>query len=266
MDKKNSYKPSLAMINNAKRGLALREKYGRGGLDTREAGEAGVGSGVARARDIIQGNLSLDTVKRMYSFFSRHEKNSKSTKRESDGGPTNGVIAAALWGGSAGFAWARSILRQENILKSYTAEITEEQMNSEDAIAGEKLAITKSLNEEKRTATFLVLEPQDQDMLTTDLHLDWYDAEMVESSCRNFNKYCMKANILHVAPTQGFSFVESYITPAEFILGDKYVKKGSWLATIQVEPDAEYDWIWDGIKSGSFNGLSIQAIGQVEEI
>jgi len=128
------------------------------------------------------------------------------------------------------------------------------------------IPIAKALNEEKRTATFLVLEPQDADGSTSDLHLDWYDEETIEEGCRNFNKYCMKANLLHLVQTNGFSFVESYIAPVEFLLGDRTIKKGSWLATIQVEDTPEYEWIWQDIKSGNFNGLSIQAMGSVEDI
>lgn len=261
-----SYSPTEAMKNNAKRGLALREKWNRGGLDASQAKSEGVGSGVARARDIINGNLSLDTVKRMYSFFSRHEKNYKPSKRESDGGPTAGTIAYLLWGGSAGLAWARSILRQEDILKSYTAEITEQELNKEDDLKANNIQIAKAVNEEKRMATFLVLEPQDDDGSTNDLHGDWYDAETVEKSCYNFNKYCMKANLLHLMPTSAFEFIESYITKTEMVLGDKYIKKGSWIATVQVDESPLGQKIWDGIKSGRYNGLSIQAMGTVEAI
>ena len=262
IEKAKSYKPTAAMVANAKRGLALREKYGRGGLDASQAKAEGVGSGVARARDIINGNLSLDTVKRMYSFFSRHEKNYKPNKREADGGPTAGTTAVLLWGGMAGFAWSRKILRQEEILKSYTAEITDTELETEDVLTNLHLPINKAVNEEQRLATFLVLEPQDADGNTSDLHLDWYDAEMVAKSCMNFNRYCMKANLMHLMPTSDFQFVESYITKSDEILGDRYIKKGSWLATIYVPPESEY--IWQGIKDGTFNGLSVQAMGTVE--
>lgn len=264
--KAKSYAPTEAMKNNARRGLALREKWKRGGLSTAEAGEQGIGSGVARARDIINGNLSLESVKRMYAFFSRHEKNYQPKKKMPDGGPTAGTIAWLIWGGSSGLAWSRSILRQEDILKSYQKEITKAELEAEDNLLGVNLPITKAVNEEKRLATFLVLEPQDDDGTTNDLHQDWYDAEMVEKSCHNFNRYCMKANLLHLMPTSDIEFLESYIQKADCILGDKYIKRGSWLATIYVHETPEGDKIWEGIKSGYFNGLSIQAMGTVENI
>jgi len=112
-----SYKPTAAMQAAARRGLKLREKYNRG-LSAGQAKEEGVGSGVARARDIINGNLSLATVKRMNSFFARHEKNYNPDKKEADGGPTAGTIAWLLWGGSSGKSWSKKIVNSQEIKKS----------------------------------------------------------------------------------------------------------------------------------------------------
>jgi lambda family phage portal protein len=94
-----SYKPTQGMIAEAKKGLEWRAKYGRGGTNI----------GVARARDISNGkNLSEDTVKRMNSFFARHEVDKKGEGFEpgEDGFPSAGRIAWALWGGDAGQVWA----------------------------------------------------------------------------------------------------------------------------------------------------------------
>ena len=97
-----TYKPTKGMKEAASRALEWRREYGRGGTDV----------GVARARDISNGkNLSDDTVKRMYSFFSRHENNKSKhySAKEPDGGPTAWRIAWDLWGGNAGFSWSRQI-------------------------------------------------------------------------------------------------------------------------------------------------------------
>lgn len=95
---------------NARKGLELREKWGRGGLSTQEAGRQGIGSGVARARDLAEGNTISDTViGQMKSFFARNKANFKPYKKESDGGPTAGTIAYYLWGGPAGERWVSSL-------------------------------------------------------------------------------------------------------------------------------------------------------------
>lgn len=252
-----SYKPTTAMRNNAKRGLALREKWKRGGLDAKEAKSEGVGSGVARARDIINGNLSLDTVKRMYSFFSRHEKNYQPKKRMPDGGPTAGTISNLLWAGPAGFAWARSILKKEGIIKSYTKEITEDEMNTEELITGFDQQIHKALNEELMQATYVVLVPNE-----VDLHNDTYDEVEVRKACHNFNSHAMKANLYHLIDTDGFSIAESYISPSEFYLDDTFIQKGTWLVTLQFHDEE----LWQGVKSGEFQGVSISGMANVETL
>ncbi len=93
-------KPTEEMASEAEKGLAWREEFGRGGTAV----------GVARARDISnRKNLSPDTVSRMVSFFARHEvdKEAQGFRQGEEGYPSNGRIAWALWGGDAGFAWAK---------------------------------------------------------------------------------------------------------------------------------------------------------------
>lgn len=257
INKAKSYAPTQAMKNNAKRGLALREKYGRGGLDASQAKTEGVGSGVARARDIINGNLSLDTVKRMYSFFSRHEKSYKPKEREADGGPKAGEIAWLLWGGSAGLSFARSILRQENILKSYTREITAEELNTEDQLLGIKLPITKAVDEELKQVTYVAMIPD-----STDLHGDYTSEQEVRKAKESFNKSMMRANLFHMAMTDSFSVIESYLAPCDMILNSQFVKKSTWLMTLQVHNDD----VWQMIKDDEITGISIGALASVEKI
>ena len=122
--KDKSFVVPKTVRNNAKRGLEMREKYGRGGLDTRQAAKEGVGSGVARARDLIEGRVTYETVKRMLAFFRRHEQHKDS--RTENGEPGAGMVAWALWGGDAGYRWARSIVREEEgIKKGSLTEILE---------------------------------------------------------------------------------------------------------------------------------------------
>jgi len=110
------YKPTQGMVEEARKGLAWRKEFGRGGTLI----------GVARARDIVnEKNLSLDTVKRMKSFFARHEvdKKAEGYRPGEKGYPSNGRIANALWGGDAGQTWANKIVEQANKEKENRAEI-----------------------------------------------------------------------------------------------------------------------------------------------
>ena len=92
-------KPTEAMAEEAERGLAWREEFGRGGTEV----------GVARARDLKNRvNLSPETVRRMGSYFARHEvdKEAQGFSPGEEGYPSAGRIAWALWGGDPGQSWA----------------------------------------------------------------------------------------------------------------------------------------------------------------
>ena len=100
-----SYKPTEGMVEEANRGLEWRKEFGRGGTSV----------GIARARDISNGkSLPLATVKRMKSFFARHEvdKKAEGFRPGEKGYPSNGRIAWALWGGDAGKSWSDKIVNQ----------------------------------------------------------------------------------------------------------------------------------------------------------
>jgi len=91
--------PTDAMAKNAQRALDLRKEYGRGMTRV----------GVARANQLInKERLSPSTVRRMKSFFARHEvdKRAQGFRRGEDGWPTAGLIAWLGWGGDEGQAWA----------------------------------------------------------------------------------------------------------------------------------------------------------------
>ena len=95
----DGFSPPAEVRANAKRGLELRKKYNRGGTEV----------GVARARDLSNGaTISLDTIKRMVSYFARHEVDKKG---EGWGVDSAGYIAWLLWGGDAGRAWANRIAK-----------------------------------------------------------------------------------------------------------------------------------------------------------
>ena len=98
-------KPTNSMAEEAARGLQWRKKYKRGGTTV----------GVARANQLMdKENLSIDTVLRMYSFFSRHEvdKQGEGFTQDEKGYPSAGRIAWALWGGDAGFSWSTKVRNQ----------------------------------------------------------------------------------------------------------------------------------------------------------
>jgi hypothetical protein len=107
MSKAEGYAPTSGMKAAARRALKWKE-------DGKATG-AGTPVGWGRATDIVAGrSMSLSVVKRMYSFFSRHEVDKKGKGFFSGPEfPSNGRIMWDAWGGDAGFSWSRAIVKRE---------------------------------------------------------------------------------------------------------------------------------------------------------
>jgi hypothetical protein len=92
-----------AVKNNAKRGLELNKK-----VDNKCATQVGK----VRATQLAQGKpISVETIKRMYSYLSRAEE----YYDESDT-TACGTISYLLWGGKAGLRWALSKLKELDLI------------------------------------------------------------------------------------------------------------------------------------------------------
>ena len=108
--------PTQAMAEAAERGLAMRKEFNRGGTEV----------GVARAVQLVsRERLSPRTVRRMHSFFSRHEvdKRAEGFRQGEEGYPSAGKIAWLLWGGDAGQSWARRTVAKLDKERDEKAEI-----------------------------------------------------------------------------------------------------------------------------------------------
>ena len=93
-----TYKPTQAMADAARRGLKLR-------MASSPSRRGGTAVGMARARQFAnRSEVSLDIVKRTYSFLSR------AATYYRPGENTPGTQAYLLWGGPAGLTWAKNIL------------------------------------------------------------------------------------------------------------------------------------------------------------
>jgi len=74
--------------------------------------------GLARARDLANGReLSPETVRRMLAYFTRHEVDKKGSTWDEYG---KGRQAWDGWGGDAGFAFARKVIKQMNAADNKT--------------------------------------------------------------------------------------------------------------------------------------------------
>jgi HK97 family phage prohead protease len=102
------FKPPKGVREEAAKGLAWRREYGRGGTEV----------GIARARDLANGRtISPETARRIKAYFDRHQsdKEAEGYRPGERGYPSNGRIAAALWGGfDDSYPWATKLVRQMN--------------------------------------------------------------------------------------------------------------------------------------------------------
>jgi len=98
------YKPTSGMKSAAAKAIKWKEEG--------KANGAGTNVGWTRAHQIVNGeSLSLDTVKRMYSFFSRHEVDKQGKEWDK---PSHGKVMWYAWGGDAGYSWSRDIVERAN--------------------------------------------------------------------------------------------------------------------------------------------------------
>lgn len=124
MAEKEGYKPTSGMQSAARRAIKLKEQG--------KAKGAGTAVGWTRAGQLARGEaLSLSTVKRMYSFFSRHEVDKKGKDWDNAENPSNGKIMWLAWGGDAGFSWSRKIVEREKNKKAMHKMLVQEEIVEE---------------------------------------------------------------------------------------------------------------------------------------
>jgi len=101
-----TYKPTKEMQDEARKALKWKSQGYKGGTRI----------GLTRAYQILHGKLSEHTVKRMYSFFRRHEVDKQSPKFYSNHPqyPSPGRVAWSLWGGDPGYKWSKKIRNSIN--------------------------------------------------------------------------------------------------------------------------------------------------------
>jgi len=95
--------------NNAKRGIELNE---------RQNNKCGTQVGKVRATQLAKGEpISVQTIKRMYSYLSRAE-----TYYDPNQTTECGTISYLLWGGKAALGWSRNKLRELGLLEENQAQ------------------------------------------------------------------------------------------------------------------------------------------------
>lgn len=105
VDHAKGYIPNSQISRNARKGLEFRRKYGRGGTEV----------GINRAKQLSKRlPLGEAIIKKMSSYFARHEIDKQSSDFGNDSNPSKGYIAWLLWGGDEAKTWVDQIKKRLN--------------------------------------------------------------------------------------------------------------------------------------------------------
>lgn len=225
--------------NNAKAVLKYVEENGWG--------SCGTPVGKQRCNQLANGEpISLDTVKRMYSYLSRHEVDLESSKGYGDG---CGKLMYDSWGGKSALSWAES------------------KINQAEKMSNQKFAID---SEEKRVVLGPAMIPDlkifRRDALGNPYYV-FFSPETIRMIAEKYmkNKYIDNNDQMHDGKAvKDVYVIESWIKEDENDKSSKYgyesLPIGTWFVSMKVNnPD-----IWSKVKEGMLKGFSVS--GFFEEV
>jgi hypothetical protein len=221
-----------AVKNNAQNALDWAEENGWG--------SCGTPVGKQRANQLAKGEpISVETLKRMYSFLSRHQENAKASKGYGDG---CGQLMYDAWGGASALSWAESKLKQ---------------------IERQSFAIQ---DEEERIITGALMLA-DTPIYRNDGNGEYYVVFSKDTIKKIAQKYFKKGyqnnvNLMHDSGQvmDGVTMFESWIVDEKRgvkpMKGFEDVNDGSWFGSFKVENDD----VWNMVKDGKIKGFSVEGI------
>ncbi len=236
------YTPTEAITNNSMRGLALLQK-------SNSIKSKAIQTEIEPYVNLLNKGLTKDQVQGLYFALLKARDNYQPKTLLEGYNVTPDTAKFLSLGANAAIAWCSDILQDTQVKKQAA--------NTEDEIRGVPLQVTKAVNTDLMQATFIVMVPNE-----VDLHCDVISEEEVRKSCHSYNLHSRTANLFHLVETDTFSVVESWISPVDFSLSGKFVKKGTWLCTVQVYDEQ----LWQLIKCGDICSVSIGAMARVENI
>lgn len=86
---------------------------------------------------------------------------------------------------------------------------------------------------------------------------DWTDEVELKKAMYNFMEASQGFNEMHVTQDKRVSVLECFQPEEETVKGNGVIPKGAWWVSLRVHDDA----LWEKIKSGEYNGFSLQGSG-----
>jgi len=227
-----------AVKNNAKAVLKWVDENGWG--------DCGTDVGKQRANQLANGEpISLETIKRMYSYLSRHEVDLDNSKSYSQG---CGKLMYDSWGGKTALSWAESkINKVENMSKQHFATDNEKHIVLGPAMIPDQKIFRK-------------------DALGNPYYV-FFSPETIKMIAEKYmrNKYTDNNDLMHDGKAvRDIHVLESWIKEDEQDKSNKYgfesLPIGTWFVSFKINnPD-----VWKKIKEGKLNGFSVS--GYFEEV
>jgi hypothetical protein len=221
--------------DNAERGIRLNEAVGN---------RCATQVGKIRATQIMKGeNLTMDTIKRTYSYLSRAAEfyNPEDTE-------ACGTISYLLWGGEPMLRWAETKINQQEFSASLTFAVQDEEQH---IVSGPLMIADLPIYRRDEEGEYYVM----------------FTAEQIKKIVQRFFKkgYQAKVNIEHGKPAEGVYMFESYIIDKERGVnppkGFEDVADGSWFGSFKVENEK----LWNQVKAGTFKGFSVEGLFRYEK-
>jgi hypothetical protein len=221
--------------DNAERGIRLNEAVGN---------KCATQVGKVRAQQIMNGeNLSMDTIKRTYSYLSRAAEYYNPEDNEACG-----TISYLLWGGEPMLRWAETKINQQEFSASLTFAVQDEEQR---IVSGPLMIADLPIYRRDEEGEYYVM----------------FTAEQIKKIVQRFFKkgYQAKVNIEHGKPAEGVYMFESYIIDKERGVnppkGFEDVADGSWFGSFKVENEN----LWNQVKAGTFKGFSVEGLFRYEK-
>ena len=210
-------------------------------------GSCGTDVGKQRAHQLAKGEpISADTVKRMYSFLSRHKGGGADKGEYGDG---CGKLMYDAWGGDAALSWSEREVEKMGMKAEHAFKV----QNKEKRIVSGPIMVANlpiyRYNKELGDH-YIVFRPET------------IEAIMQRFAYENRNG---QANLMH----DGVKVDDVYLFES-FLIDDRkktpegYDKlpNGSWFGSFKVNNDA----VWERVKSGEFTGFSVEGMFNYKDV
>jgi len=201
--------------------------------------------GKVRAQQLAQGKpISIETVKRMKAYISRHQKDLQASKSYDDG---CGLLAMDAWGGVEALPWVERTISQYEKMNAETEMVFSVFNNEQRLVVGPAMIPDKMIIRRNE--------------ITGNIYYVYFTEETIKKLQQKFmmEKLLDKTNIEHQRKfLKNVDVVESWIVEDEQkdkqqVFGMSY-PKGTWMISMKVNDDET----WSKVKDGKLRGFSVQ--------